>query len=482
MTGALPSTGAAALARQIRRGERSPTAVVESALSRIHDRNEAVNAFITVCDVQARTDAAAIEAAIDRGEDPGPLAGVPVGIKDLTNVAGVPTTSGSVPLAGTVPDRDDVLVRRLRDAGAVVVGKTNTPEFGRKTVTENRLVGATRNPWDGDRIVGGSSGGSAAALADGQIPLAQGTDAAGSIRVPSAACGTVGVMPDFGRVPLGNDRTDAFVNTHPYTYAGPMARRVEDVALALDVMAGPAPADPFSLPAATPSYTDVLEAGIDDWSIAYSQDLGICRVAEAIRDRTTDAVGAFEDAGATVERATPAFGFDYDGLHDAIVVLLRERYLGLYESLKADTGVDLLDPDLEVTPEVVSRIRKAQDLDPGDVRRAERVRTAAYDALQSFLAEWDLLVVPTIGRPAFEIGNDAPTIDGEPVDPNHGWVLTWPFNLTGNPVAAVPAGTVDGLPVGLQVVAPRLADHDVVRAAAAYERERLWVDDYPYRS
>ena len=481
MTVDLTGLGAATLAKQIRRGELSPRAVVEATLSRINDRNEAINAFVTVCDDRARTAAAEIEAALERGEDPGPLAGVPVGIKDLTNVAGVPTTSGSVPFADTVPDRDDVLVRRLRDAGAIIVGKTNTPEFGRKTVTENRLVGATHNPWDDSRIVGGSSGGSGAALADGQVPLAQGTDAAGSIRVPSAACGTVGIMPDFGRVPLGNDRLDAFVNTHPYTYAGPMARRVEDVALALDVMAGPDPTDPFSLPAAAESSTDVLADGIEDVAVAYSPDLGICRVAEAVRERSADAVAAFEAAGATVERATPDFGFDYEGLHEAIVILLRERYLGLYDSLKADAGVDLLDPSVEVTPEVVSRIEKAKDLDPGAVRRAERVRTAAYDALQSFLADWDLLVAPTIGRPAFAIGEEAPAIDGEAVDPNHGWVLTWPFNLTGNPVAAVPAGTVDGLPVGLQIGGRRLADRDVVRAAAAYERERPWVDDYPFR-
>ncbi|MDX1745296.1 MAG: amidase [Halobacteriales archaeon] len=479
MTEDLRSIGAAELARQIRSGARSPTDVIEATLSRIHARNDAINAFITVCDEQAQAAAEEVGAAIDRGEDPGPLAGVPVGIKDLTNVAHVPTTFGSVPLQDTVPDVDDVLVRRLREAGAIIVGKTNTPEFGRKTVTENHLVGATHNPWDHSRIVGGSSGGSGAALADGQVPLAQGTDAAGSIRVPSAACGTVGIMPDFGRVPLGNSRPDAFVNTHPYGYAGPMARRVEDVALGLDVMAGPDPADPFSLPEQPGSYTDALDAGVSGLRVAFSPDLGICRVAEAVRAETADAVSAFEGAGVDVERATPDFGFDYEGLHEAIVVLLRERYIGLYESLKEGRGIDLLDSSLDVTPEVVDRVEKAHGLGPGDVRRAERIRTTAYDALQSFLGEWDLLVTPTIGRPAFELGDDAPLIDGKAVDPNHGWVLTWPFNLTGNPVAAVPAGTVDGLPVGLQIVGRRLHDRDVVRAAAAYERERPWIDDYP---
>jgi Asp-tRNA(Asn)/Glu-tRNA(Gln) amidotransferase A subunit family amidase len=261
-----------------------------------------------------------------------------------------------------------------------------------------------------------------------------------------------------------------------------MARNVEDIALALDVMSGPAPTDPFSLPARDVPYRDTLDPDLSDWAVAYSPDLGICRVATAVEKTTQNAVAVLEDAGATIEQSTPEFGFGYAELHEVISVLLQDRYLGLYETIRSRYDVDLLDPSNEVTTEVVSRIENATELDPSDIRRAQRRRTTAYDALQSFFTGYDLLAVPTIGREPYEIGETDPEIDGTPVDPNHGWVLTWPFNLTGNPAVSVPAGLVNGLPVGLQLVAPRLSDAAALRAANVYERNHVWAEDYPYRS
>lgn len=480
MTNEIFRMGAAELAEQIQYGRYSPTEVIEKTLERIHTRNDTINSFVTVCDEEAREAAKEVEDTLQNDNEVGPLAGVPVAIKDLINVSGVPTTYGSVPLTNNIPDQNDVLVDRLKNAGAIIVGKTNTPEFGRKTVTENLLVGPTRNPWDYSRIAGGSSGGSSAALADGQVPLTVGTDSGGSIRIPSAACGTVGMIPDFGRIPHGNSRSDAFVNTHPFGYAGPMARNVKDIALALDVMAGPHTTDPFSLPDNGTSYVELLEKDINNWTIAYSPDLGICDVSSEVRKQTKKATRSLENAGATIKHETPDFDFDYNRLHNVISILLQDRYLGLYESIKHDFGVDLLDSNTVVTKEVASRIKKAKKLDSGSVRRAERIRTAAYDTLQSFFSDYDLLAVPTIGRPPFELGNNAPEINGEQVNPNHGWVLTWPFNLTGNPTISVPAGTIDGLPIGLQLVGQQLSDSDIICAAAAYERENSWTGNYPY--
>ena len=471
--------GAAELSKSIRNGERSPQIVVEKTLDRINKRNKNINAFITICDESARKDARRIESAIENNEDVGSLAGVPVAIKDLTDVAGTSTTFGSVPLANNIAKKNDIIVQRLKDAGAVVVGKTNTPEFGRKTITDNKLVGATKNPWRPSLIAGGSSGGSAAALADGQVPLAQGTDVGGSIRIPSAVCGTVGMIPDFGRVPLGNSRSDAFIHTQPFSYSGPMARNVEDIALTLDVLSGPNSADPYSLPHREGSYLDVIKNGVDNWSIAYSPDLGICRVDDSITEIIEKEIGEFEAIGANIKKESPEFETDHEELHNALLVLLRQRYLGLYEDVKSSYGIDLLASD-DVTEEVTSRIRKGKKLSPEEVRQAERIRTKAYDTMRSFFSDYDLLVAPTIGCPPFKIDTSSPKINNKKVDPNHGWVLTWPFNLTGNPAMSIPVGTVNRRPVGIQLVGQRLADIDVICAGAAYERRNPWNNHFPY--
>lgn len=489
MTGDPSYRSATAIAAAVSERERSAIDVIEACLDRIDARNDTTNAFCTVAGERARERAREIDERVGAGERVGPLCGVPVGVKDLIDVAGVRTTYGSMAFAEHVPDESDVVVSRLEAAGAVVVGKTNTPEFGRKPMTTNYLFPTTANPWNADRTAGGSSGGSAAALADGLVPLALGTDAAGSIRIPSGACGTYGLVPDFGRVPHGNSRNDAFVNVQPYGYVAPMSRGVEDTALALDALAGPHRADPYSLPErAGESYRDVARSvgdrpadggALTATEIAYSPDLGIGRYDERVQATVADSLDGFETAGASVERVEGVFERSWETLFDALSTILQVRYAGLYDDLRQNSGIDLLDPDVEATDEVVSRIEKARDVSAIDFKRAERVRTEAYDAVQSLFDRYDLLATPMLTIPPFAKGTKPTEIGGREIHPHHGWHLAWPFNLTGNPAASLPAGFVDGLPAGVQVVGPRLGDGDVLRASAAFERERPWQNTYP---
>ena len=469
---------AVTLARQVRRGDLTPTEVVDAHLDRIDAVDDQVNAFVTLND-DARAQAHEATEAVEAGEPLGPLHGVPVAIKDLSNTAGLRTTLGSALLAENVPEEDAIVVRRLKNAGAIVIGKTNTPEFGRlSTVTRNRLFETTRNPWNTAKTTGGSSGGSAAAVAAGMVPLAQGSDAAGSVRIPSAACGTYGLMPDFGRVPHGNDRPDAFINTHPFSFLGPITRSVEDAALMLDVMAGPDDRDPFTRPAREESYRTALRDPVEDLRVAYSPDLGVCPLVDDVREAVDGLVDELRGTVATVDRVDPDLP-GWEAAHEPLATLLQARYRGIYDAFREDQGVDILDRREEVTDEVVSRVEKSLELSAGDVRRAERRRTTVYDAVQDLFADYDLLVSATLSVPAFDIDSPPTAIDGESVHPVHGFTLTWPFNLTGNPTASVPAGRVDGLPVGLQVTGRRGGDDTVVAAGAACERLAPWDDAYP---
>lgn len=473
-------TSATEIARRIRAGELSPVDVVDAFLDRIEAHDDDINAFVTVLWEEARDAAETAEEAVESGEELGPLHGVPVAIKDLTDVEGVKTTYGSRLFADNVADTNAILVDRLLEAGAIVIGKTNTPEFGRKPMTTNKLVGATGNPWNTEKTSGGSSGGSAAALAAGMVPLAQGSDAAGSIRIPSSACGVYGLMPDFGRVPQGPTRADAFVNTHPYVFLGPLARTVEDAALMLDVMAGPDSADPFSLPAPAESYRSATRESVAELSVAYSPDLGICTVGAEVRSVVEDALDAFTAIGGEVTELDGVLDQSWDEFHDAIEVLLQERYAGMEVNFREDLDLELLDHREDLTREVVSRLEKAQSLDHLSVRRAERARTKGYDDVQAVFEDHDVLVTPTLGMAPFDKDTQPTEIDGTEIDPLHGWALTWPYDLTGNPAASVPCGfTPDGLPVGMQVAGPRLDDRTVVRVSAALERVLSWPDQYP---
>ena len=480
MTDNLCYTPATQLASEIRRGDVSPVDVVDAFLNRIERVNPKINAYVTVLEDSARERAREAEKAIASGTEVGPLHGVPVAIKDLEDVSGVKTTAGSNLRADHVATEDAIVVERLLDAGAIVLGKTNTPEFGRKPMTTNLLHGPTGNPWDPSKTAGGSSGGSAAAVAAGLAPIAQGSDTAGSIRVPASACGVYGLMPDFGRVPKGPSRSDAFVYAGPCSFTGPITRTVEDAALMLDVIAGPHRASPYSLPERDTSYRDRIDAPTADLKVAFSPDLSICEVEPSIRSTVKAACHNLEQVVETVERVDTVFDQSWDDLHDAIEVLLQERYRGMYDDFQRREGIDLLEHRGDVTEEVISRVEKSLDLTVLDVRRAHRVRTKAYDAVQGLLSEYDLLATPTLGVSPFEKDTKPESIGGEPIDPLHGWILTWPINLTGNPTASIPVGFVgDGLPVGMQLIGRRHHDETVLSASAAFERIQPWSGDRP---
>lgn len=446
----------------LRDGSLSCEEVTRAFLERIEEINPTINAFCTV-DADGAV-AAAVEAdrVLRCGRPIGSLHGLPIALKDLTPTRGIRTTRGSRLFESSVPDEDAVLVRRLRAAGAIVLGKTNTPEFGHKAVTDNLIFGPTRNPWNLERVAGGSSGGSAAAIAAGLAPLAEGSDGAGSIRIPASMCGVFGFKPTWGRVP---DVAGPFSSHSPFFHNGPIARTVTDAALLYDAMAGPHPSDPFSLPAGE-SAAAGLEDGIAGARIAVSPDLGSFAVTPEVRSACERAAERFRALGCEVRSVDATLG---DDLEWAFGAFWRSRLVASFGHLP-DSEMELLEPTVRAL------IDDGRRMTAVELGRANAVRERAWARLSALFGENDLLLCPTTAVPAFPIAEGPPpTVDGRPVDPLLGWFLTYPFNLTGNPAASVPCGlSGEGLPIGLQVVGRRLEDALVLRACRAYERIAPW--------
>lgn len=477
MAQSIPKLTAVGIARRIRDGDLSATEVTEAILDRIKERNDRTNAFVTVTDDLAREMAAEAEQSLESGAPPGPLHGVPVAIKDLDNVEGVPTTSGSLLFEDRIAEEDDPMVSRLKEAGAIIVGKTNTPEFGLGTTTDNRVVGATSTPFDLDRVSSGSSGGAAAALADALVPIAQGSDAGGSIRLPAAFCGVYGLKPTYGLIPKA-DRPNAFASHTPFSHLGPMARTVEDAAVMLDVMAGPHPRDPFSVPAQA-DYTTAVDRPVDDMKIAYSPDMGTYPIDPSVRNVLDDAVPALEEADATVEKIDPNLGHSNEEILEAFYTFAKVRWQSLFDVLESK-GFDPRGEDRDrLRPYLVDLIMNADEPTTREYKQADVVRTAVLDSLQDIFAEYDLFITATAAVPPFPHGEEPEAVDNVDIDPYRGWVLTQPYNFTGHPAASIPAGFVDDLPVGMQIAGQRHADSDVIAASAAFERIRPWHDAYP---
>jgi Asp-tRNA(Asn)/Glu-tRNA(Gln) amidotransferase A subunit family amidase len=467
------------IADGVRTGDQDPVAVVDGFLDRIDDRGDVTNAFVTVIESEARAAAREVRERLDAGEEL-PLAGVPVGIKDLGDrKAGVPATNGLLPLADHVADETSVLVRRLEDAGAVVVGTTNTPAMGHTVRTVNELVGPTGTPFDPERNAGGSSGGSAGALADGLCTLATGSDVGGSLRNPASCCNVVSVKPTHGLVPNGS-AVNAYGGHTPFAVRGPMARDVESLALMLDVLAGRDPVDPFSLPKRR-TYRDAVRTTPDPASIdlAYSPGLGLFPVAPAVRDSVESTLDDLEAAGATVDRVSP----DTPDRHTVNQTYLRTVTTffatGVAE-LNREMGFDLVEDHAEELPEVlVDLVEAGESHDLTAYTHADFPRTDLYHAFEDAMAGYDALVCPTLATPPLSHDEPIPTeIDGEetngmPTD----WTLAWIFNLTGHPAVNVPADLADGLPVGMQVVGPTFSEPRLLEIAAAVEETSPW--SYP---
>ena len=466
------------LSEQISEGNISPVKVIDAYTERIQNRNHRTNSYITILEKQAREEATKRERAVERGEKLSPLHGVPVAVKDLAPMAGVRTTFGSKLFEENAAETTAILVKRLRSAGAIPIGKTNACEFGHKGTTDNFIIGATSTPFDLNRNAGGSSGGSAAAVADRLTPLAHGGDGGGSIRIPAACCGVYGLNPTYGRVPH-ETRPDAFNEHTPFIRRGRLTRTVADAAVMLDVIAGPHPSDPYSLPDRDASYISAVDRPVDDLSVVYSPDLGIFPLDANVREVLDRAIDALGNSGADIVRIDPAFEYSLREIFDAWKTTWQMTYTGLAEGFRVN-GTDFLENIDDLSPAFAEIIQAGMDLTITEIKRANRVRTSVMDTIQTVHDDHDLIATSTLTRQPIKNADASETIgpqrvNGQFVGSPIGWCLTYPFNLVPNPSASVPAGVdSDGLPVGMQLVGKRFADDTVLAASAAIERNRPW--------
>lgn len=443
--------------------ELSPVEVTKALLRRIERLNPVFNPYVTVTHEHALEQAIRAERAYMAG-NAGTLAGIPGSLKDLTPTKGILTARGSLLYMNWVPDYDAPLAERLDDAGMVLLGKTTTPELGWKGDSGNRVNGPVHNPWKYGRTAGGSSGGAAAAVALGLGPIAQGTDGAGSIRIPCGFCGLYGLKPSWGRVP----QYPASV-VELLSHAGPIARTVKDAAMMLTAMAGAHPMDRLSLPDTT-DYLSEMEGDIDGLRIAWSPDLGYARIDPDVQRVAAAAAARFQELGCHVEEAHPGLPDPWD-LADTIWAA---SFAGVFKDNLNEVR-DLLDAGL------VAVIDRGRGVSGAELATAYARRNDYYHGWREFMEAYDLFLSPTLPVTAFTAGNDHPgDIAGHPTS-YLGWTaFTYPFNVTGQPAATVPAGFAgDGLPVGLQIVGRWRDDAGVLRASAALETIAPWTETRP---
>jgi aspartyl-tRNA(Asn)/glutamyl-tRNA(Gln) amidotransferase subunit A len=447
------------LAHRIRRRELSAREVVAASFARIARFDGELRAFATLREHEALAEADVVDQALARGETVGPLAGVPFGVKDEQDLTGLPTTYGSVPFRDHMPERDSTLVARLRAAGAIAIGKTNMPEFGSTAYTKNLLFGVTRNPWNMGRTPGGSSGGSAAAVAAGLVPFATGGDGGGSIRIPASYTGLFGLKPTFGRISRGPFWFRDWVDT---ICKGPLTRSVRDAALFMDAVVGYDPHDPDSLPHPGYSYAERLDAVPGGLRIAYSATLGYGRVAGAV-SAVID--GAVARLGKVLARPIDVVDdhLTDGGLAWAMLnsVESHAKLSPLLESHRTEWGRGFL-KGLEFGAKVTAK----------QIGDHMRTRLRLIEEVAQLFGRYDLLVTPTVATTAFDAKGPMPSeVDGVRFEsPIHPVAFSYPFNLTGHPACTVPAGLAsDQLPVGLQVVAERGREDLLLQVARAWE-------------
>lgn len=453
------------MARAIRDKSLSPVEITETILARIERLNPKLNAFCTPTPELAMDEARRAEQAVMDGEELGPIHGVPYSIKDLVVTKDIPTMRGSAIYENFVSEEDAPCVTRLKQAGGVMLGKTCTPEFGWKGMTDSLLTGITRNPWDTDRTPGGSSGGASAQVAAGMGPLAIGTDGGGSIRIPSGFTGIFGHKATLGRVPLYP--ASAFDGL---SHVGPMTRTVEDTALMLSIIAGPHPSDRFCLEAPPEDYVGRLGEGIKGLKVAWSPDLGYASVDKQVAEIAAAAARSFSDLGCDVEEVNPGWG-DPVPFFSVFWEVGAAGMLGDY----IEEWGERMDPGL------VDVVHAGMKIPGTEFVKAQIARHEYCDKIRRFFERYDLLLTPGLAVLPFTAGADSPNeINGELLD----WIkwtpFTYPFNLAPNPAASVPAGlSREGLPVALQIVGPRFEDLRVLQASAAFEQARPWAQRRP---
>jgi len=452
------TTSPATLASQVRAREISARELTEYALARIETLNPSVNAFVAVDGERALEEAGAVDQAIAGGGNPGPLAGVPIGVKDLEDAAGYPTSHGS-PLFGkpAAAAVDSPLVARLRAAGCVVVGKTNTPEFGWTSNTDNAVFGPTLNPWNLEHSAGGSSGGTAAALAAGMVPLATGSDGGGSIRIPASCCGLSGFKPSLGRVPSGGTDPAGWID---FSTKGAMTRRLADLVAPLDVVVDADPTDLRSLPRPAGAWSTLIGESRLPRRVAWSPTLGYAPLDDEVLAVCEGALGTLESLGVEVDPVDTVFAVDpLDGwLRLTGVCLLRSM-----QDFRDDPAWGQVNP---ILASIVDGARSVSALDVVDVfDECHRMNLRLVELFETA----DLLVTPTVAAPPPPLAAGGIGFINGVAHPN--WVrFTYPFNMTRSPAATLCAGlTTTGLPVGLQLVGPQHGDALVLRVAIALE-------------
>ncbi|HET9275627.1 MAG TPA: amidase family protein [Gemmatimonadales bacterium] len=449
-------TCAAETARQVRAKEISPVETVERALARVGRLNPALNAIVTL-NPRALDEARALERRIAAGEDPGLLAGVPVGIKDVTPVAGLRHTYGSTLYADHVAAEDAVVVARLRAAGAIILGKTNTPEFAAGGNTWNDVFGRTRNPWNLARSAGGSTGGGAAALAAGMIGVAEGTDLGGSLRIPASFCGVLGIRPSIGLVPTW----PAGWMWDTLQVSGPMARTAEDLGLALQAMAGPSDRAPLAQRVEGRDFAAAARNGPKRGTrVAWCEDVAGIGVDPGIAAACRSAVGRLAEAGIDVEPVELDLRFARD----------------VFLALRGYWFVTWMHDDLGRTDDfgvnVRNNVRAGLGTAVRDLAAAERGRAEVWDRFRDLFTRFDHLLTPTMAVPPFPVEQNYPeTIAGKPMRTYVDWIApTFVLSLTGLPVASVPCGRDgDGMPVGLQIVGKPFGEEAVLALAASVQ-------------
>jgi len=442
--------------------------ITEAIIERIQKINPIINAYCTPTFDIAREMAKEADNLVKQGKKVGLLNGIPTSIKDLMYTKGIRTTFGSLIYENYIPAQDQIDVKRLKEAGCVLLGKTNTPEFGHFGHTRNKIFGATKNPWNLERTCGGSSGGAAAAVAAGISPLALGSDGGGSIRDPASLCGIYGLKPTFGRIPVYPKNG---VQGYSISHHGPLTRYIEDAALMLDVMKGFHEFDRDSLPDDNISYTEHLDELPKTLKIAFSLDMGIAKVVHPDVERAvSNAVTELEQFGWTIE--TPKMKIKNP------VLAFNTIFTALYA---ADLAPKLKKWRDKMEPSLVKFIEAGLSFPATALLKAFKQRKVFHEKFNKFMKDYDILITPTVAIPAFKLGIDYPAeIDGKNVSPTGWQPYAPPFNLTGNPAASIPCGfSKDGLPIGMQIVGHRYEDLLVLQVSKAFQDVAPWQDKKP---
>jgi aspartyl-tRNA(Asn)/glutamyl-tRNA(Gln) amidotransferase subunit A len=462
------------LALQIKRKRIKPLEAVDAVLARMERLEPALHAFCTPTPELARAEARRLGARITRGGAVGPLAGVPISIKDLIFTKGIRTASGSFAYRDFIPDEDDVVVERLRVAGAIIIGKTNVSEFGYSATGHNPVFETTRNPWNLAMTSGGSSAGAGAAVAAGMGPVAIGSDGGGSVRIPAAHCGVFGLKPSMGRIPLypgsRDERYPGASGWESLECYGPLSRSVADSALVTSVVAGPDPRDRHSIPAGDLNWIRAASGSVKGKRVGYCEDWGYAAVDPEVREIVRGAARVFEkDLKCVVEETRP--GWDNPAAAFAAIITAETDLRGMREMIAVHGP--------RMSPHLVdwmTREWKAEDFTNANI-----ARKAVANRMWRMMARYDFILTPTVAVPPFPVHMQGPEkIDGRYVRPEAWLAFTFLMNLTGQPAASVPAGwTRDGLPVGMQIVGRHLDDATVLLASAAFEGARPWADRWP---